>query len=89
MVDIHQPIDNRKSTYAPHPNHECRHQRRRAAVLGTTNVRGVRYDMLPQHTNYLRYLKRGEDKMTWGEKVGKNKRAIIKYGIKDNLTLAG
>jgi hypothetical protein len=57
--------------------------------LGTTNVRGVRYDMVPQHTNYLRYLKRGEDKMTWGEKVGKNKRAIIKYGIKDNLTLAG
>jgi hypothetical protein len=58
-------------------------------LLGTTNVRGVRYDMVPQHTNYLRYLKRGEDKMTWGEKVGKNKRAIIKYGIKDNLTLAG
>jgi len=27
-------------------------------------------------TTYL--LKRGEDKMTWGEKVGNNKRAIIK-----------
>jgi len=46
-------------------------------VLGTTNARGVRYDnMIPQHTNYL--LKRGEDKMTWGEKVGNKKRAIIK-----------
>ena len=49
------------------------------------------YDMvLPQHTNYL--LKRGEDKMTWGEKVlGNNKRAIIKYiGYHtNNLTLAG
>jgi hypothetical protein len=45
---------------------------------------------VPQHTNYfLTILKRGEDKMTWGEKVGNNKRAIIKYGIKDNLTLAG
>ena len=26
----------------------------------------------------LMILKRGEDKMTWGEKVGNNKRAIIK-----------
>ena len=26
----------------------------------------------------LTILKRGEDKMTWGEKVGNNKRAIIK-----------
>jgi len=53
---------------------------RHAVGLGTTNARGVRYDnmmgMIPQHTNYL--LKRGEDKMTWGEKVGNKKRAIIK-----------
>jgi hypothetical protein len=28
------------------------------------------------YKNYL--LKRGEDKMTWGEKVGNNKRDIIK-----------
>ena len=39
MVDIHQPIDNRKSTYALHPNHECHHQRRRAAVQATINRR--------------------------------------------------
>ena len=26
----------------------------------------------------LTILKKGEDKMTWGEKVGNNKRAIIK-----------
>ena len=41
--------------------------------------------MVPQHTNYLRYLKRGEDKMTWGEKVGKKKRAIIKYTVSKTI----
>jgi hypothetical protein len=47
--------------------------------LGTTNVRGVRC-MIWYHNIQTTYdtLKRGEDKMTWGEKVGNNKRAIIK-----------